>query len=73
MNRLVNLLDESELACYLLLGLSIAATVVFGLVAIIATVCVFLAAPWWALVAFGSGLLCGAGAGLSAYLYSEFC
>lgn len=70
--NLVSLLDESALACSLLIGLSIAAAVVFGVAAVAAAVCTFAVSPYWAIAFILFGLFAGLAGGLGQYIYAEY-
>jgi hypothetical protein len=73
--RFVDLLDESALACNLLLGLSMAATIVFGLLSIVSGfAALFVSWRWlWLWVFLLGGLLAGVSGGLFSYIYTEHC
>lgn len=70
--RFVDLLDESSLACALLQGLSIAAAVVFGLVAVAAGFAALFVDVLWIWGFLAGGLLCGLAAGFSFWLCDEY-
>lgn len=72
LERISAMLDKSDLACYIVAGISIAAAVLFAVGTVIAFVCACVISAWWLLGALVCGLLSGVTAGMCAYIFGEY-
>lgn len=74
MLQMLDAMLESELGAYLVAGLAVAGTIIFGVLAVAVVICAFIFSPWLLFVAgfILSGLLAGLCGGLASYAF-DYC
>lgn len=67
-SKFQDLIEESDFACSLLMGVSVAAAFMFGFFAVAMCVATLVSSLWWALGFVLFGVLTGLAIGLAAYI-----